>query len=404
MKSSNALAAPSRFAHLVHVNIAPHSACRNKLRNLRQFRWMRRFTTFEKAILANSIIIVLDTVAGWWITQHNPETYHYLIDTSFIAFAAILGLTVNFLLLRAAFTPLHTVLKTIRAVEAGDLDARVEAQESVADAQALARAFNSMLDRLEQARDDTAARVLRAQEAERRRIALELHDQTGQRLTALTLHAEAIAQRLSNEQSVAATQAHIQAERLGMLAQQTLAEVQALSRQLRPAMLDDLGMPAALRWLAKDAEARLGVAVRVRICEISPPPQEAIASVSPTSTQPQVSLEAAERLPSDVETALFRIAQESMTNAVRHGHASLLRIALRRTMKHITLTIADDGIGFQAACGLNKWKGSSPGGLGLEGMRERARSLGGVCAVRSWPGRGTVVRATLPLTPRGTTD
>lgn len=397
MKSSHTLAAPSRFTRLIRAHLTPPIFRSRMSCSFRQIRWQRRFTTFEKAILANSIIIVLDTIAGWWITQHNPEAYHYIIDTTFIALAAILGLTVNFLLLRAAFAPLHTVLKTIRAVEAGDLDARVEAHESDADALALARAFNAMLDRLEKARDDTAARVLRAQETERRRLAIELHDQTGQSLTALALHAEAIAQRLSGEQSVASVQAHKQAERLGLLAQQTLAEVQVLSRQLRPPMLDDLGLPAALRWLAKDAGARLGIAVRVRIREIPPSAHDLTAVTPSLSTPPQPSQETDTRLPNDVETALFRITQESMTNAVRHGHARLLRVALRQTMRHVTLTVADDGVGFQLARGLDSRKCSASGGLGLEGMRERVRSLGGTCIVRSWPGRGTAVHVTLPL-------
>ncbi|HLY31952.1 MAG TPA: HAMP domain-containing protein, partial [Ktedonobacterales bacterium] len=139
-----------------------------------------RVSTFEKVILANSLIILLDTVAGWWITQHNPEAYHYVIDTAFIALAALAGVLINFALLRATFAPLHAVLATIRTVEEGDLEARVTGIGSDADAQMLARAFNGMLDRLEQARDETVARELRAQEAERRRLALELHDQTGQ--------------------------------------------------------------------------------------------------------------------------------------------------------------------------------------------------------------------------------
>lgn len=397
MKSSHTLATPSRFVRLIRVHLTLPIFPLNMSRSLRQLQWLRRFTTFEKAILANSVIIVLDTVAGWWITQHNPETYHYLIDTTFIALAVILGLTVNFLLLRAAFAPLHTVLKTIRAVEAGDLDARVEAHASDADALTLAHAFNAMLDRLEQARDDTAARVLRAQEAERRRLALELHDQTGQSLTALALHAESIAQRLSGEQSSAATQAQKQAERLRLLAQQTLAEVQALSRQLRPSMLDDLGLPAALRWLAKDAGARLGAAVQVRIRENLEPiadPTSVDLSLSPPQ---QASHEPAERLPPDVETALFRIAQESITNAVRHGHARLICIALHRTTRRVLLTVADNGAGFQEAGGLDARKRLTIGGLGIEGMCERARSLGGACVVRSWPAQGAAIRVTLPL-------
>lgn len=331
-------------------------------------RWagLRRFSTFEKVIVANSIIILLETVAGFWVTQHNPEPYHYLIDTAFIALAALIGLAINFALLRAAFKPLMDVLATIHAVERGDLEARVAARESDADIAVLARAFNAMLDRLAGARDETAARVLRAQEDERRRLALELHDQTGQSLTALALHSQAIAQRLETIPGEAAAQARQQSERLSELAQRTLAEVQALSRQLRPSVLDDLGLAAALRWLADDAAERLGIAVRVKALGRT-------------------------RLSAEGETALFRIAQEGLTNAVRHGHAGEAAILLRRHDGCVTLLVADNGQGFDPRAGTRS------GGQGMEGMRERARLLGGRLIVRSRPGRGSVLRVTIPL-------
>jgi len=342
---------------------------------------LRTLSTFEKVIAANSVIIVLATMAGWWVTQHNPETYHYLIDTLFIALTALAGIAVNFLLLRAAFAPLHNMLATIQAVEDGDLEARAAAGESNADVEALARAFNAMLDYLAQVRDDAAKRTLRAQEMERRRLALELHDQTGQSLTALSLHAEAIAQGLALEQSLGARRARAQAERLCHLAQMTLGEVQGIARQLRPSVLDDLGLEAALRWLAEDASRRFGATV-----------------VAQTS---RFWAEASARLPEEVETALFRIAQESVTNAVRHGKACRVRVGLRSSHSRVTLTVADDGRGFdaQGLAGRPQPYGISGGGsgLGIAGMRERARLLGGCLHVRSFPGRGCVVQATIPL-------
>jgi two-component system sensor histidine kinase UhpB len=382
------------------------------VRLARQLRMAsRRLSTFEKVVIANSAIIILDTAAGWWITQHNPETYHYLIDTTFIALAALAGLLVNFALLRTAFAPLHSVLATIRAIEAGDLEARVEARHGDADSVALARTFNGMLDRLALARDETAARVLRAQEQERRRLALELHDQTGQSLTALALHAEAIVQRLSGESSAAAMQARYQAERLTALTERTLAEVQALSRQLRPPMLDDLGLPVALRWLAEDAGERLGVNVRVYLREsagnrtLARRRGVALAGESPAAAPAAaVDLDSAaqpretDRLPDDVETTLFRIAQESLTNAVRHGQARQVCIILRRAAAHVSLTVTDDGRGFDAAAAhAGGRERSRQRGLGLAGMAERARLLGGALRVRPRPGCGCAVRVVVPL-------
>jgi two-component system sensor histidine kinase UhpB len=335
--------------------------------------WLRHLSTFEKVIIANSAIIILDTLAGWWITQHNPEVYHYLIDTAFIALAAFVGLFINFLLLRAAFAPLHGLLATIGAVLNGDMDARVSEREHDADVLMLARAFNAMLDQLDRTRSESAARVLRAQEDERRRLALELHDQTGQSLTALALHAEAIAHGLADETGGPAGQARLQAERLCTLAQQTLSEVQALSRQLRPALLDDLGLAAALRWLSEDARQRLGITVRLVV-------------------------RTSERLPGDYDTALFRIVQECLTNAVRHGNASQAACLLRDGRDRVTLTFADNGSGFdQAAQRSRRLDQPASGGSGLEGMRLRIRPLGGTLTLRTKPRRGCSVHVALPL-------
>jgi two-component system sensor histidine kinase UhpB len=329
---------------------------------------------FERVIVANSVIIILATMAGWWLTQHNAEVYHFIIDTTFIGLAALSGVVVNFILLRAAFAPLRRVLTTIHAVERGDLSARVDVRAGDADTATLARAFNGMLDRLAVMRDEAAGLTLRAQEEERRRLALELHDQTGQSLTALTLHAQAIGQTLAHEQSDAAIRARAQAERLNALAQRTLVEVQAIARQLRPSLLDDLGVVAALNWLAEDAEERLGVVARVKIVGDE--------------------FESGMRIPAAIETALYRIAQESLTNAVRHGKARRIAIALRSSAQALALTIADDGTGFVAGVTAASHEG---GGLGLYGMRERARLLGGSLRLRSAPGRGCVVRATIPI-------
>jgi signal transduction histidine kinase len=179
---------------------------------------------------------------------------------------------------------------------------------------------------------------------------------------------------LAHEQSDAAIRARGQAERLNALAQRTLVEVQAIARQLRPSLLDDLGVVAALSWLAGDAEERLGGSARVKIAGDE--------------------LESGARVAAEIETALYRIAQESLTNAVRHGKARHVAIKLRSSAQALTLTIADDGAGFVLG---NTVASREAGGLGLYGMRERSRLLGGSLWLRSAPGRGCVVRATIPV-------
>jgi two-component system sensor histidine kinase UhpB len=342
--------------------------------------WFQHISTFEKVIVANSCIILFDSAVGWWVTQHNPEPYHYLIDTAFIVLASVLGLTVNFFVLRAAFAPLHTVLATIRVVARGDVHARVTLPKSGADIAVLAEAFNTMLDRLEEMRRESAARVLHAQEEERRHLALELHDQTGQSLTALALHAEAIAQRLEHERGANAIQARRQAKQLEGLAQRTLEEVQGLSRQLRPPILDDVGLEATLRWLAEDASDRLQVEIAIRIDGL-----DGLETASGPSA----------RFPTDIETALFRIAQESVTNAVRHGGAQRITIDLISTATDLMLQVTDDGSGFDTTA--SAWTASSHRGVGVEGMQERAHLIGGRFALRSRQGQGCTVSVSVPL-------
>ncbi|HEY7975298.1 MAG TPA: sensor histidine kinase [Ktedonobacterales bacterium] len=345
-------------------------------------------------IAVNSIVLVLETGAGYWITQHNPETYHYLIDTGFIALAILVGVVINFLLLRASFAPLTRALEVVQAVDRGDLAARVPTTSSDPDAQALASAFNQMLDQLEQARDDVARQVMAAHEAERRRVALELHDQIGQSLTALTLHAQALTRGLNGKTDGPKLTA--QAARLEHLAQRTLGEIQALAHDLRPSLLDDLGLVAALRALATDAHERLGIKTSLDLYDlrlgasIESNPESNAVSIAESSDDDLASL-AAERFSPDIETALFRIAQESLTNAVRHGSAHHMRLRLRATAHALSLVAADDGCGFDPAA-VEPVKG-----LGIIGMRERAHLIGGALRMRARPGVGCVLWARVPL-------
>jgi two-component system sensor histidine kinase UhpB len=166
------------------------------------------------------------------------------------------------------------------------------------------------------------------------------------------------------------------AERLGALAQQTLVEVQNLSRQLRPQALDDLGLMAALRWLAEDSRRRLGVEVRV---------------------VGQSNLADDHRLPDELETALFRVVQESVTNAVRHGHARQVVVRVTRRRRSIALLVADDGAGFGSAGKSTSGPQGVDSGLGINGMRERVRLFGGRLSLRSIHGRGCVVGVSVPL-------
>src|ERR1700726_1802088 len=134
-----------------------------------QRRW--QLSLFEKVILANSVILIGEALAGLWITSHNLESHNYLIDTSFIVLATVLGLLTNVLILRASFRPLFSLLRTIREVSGGKVNARATMTVTDSEISELAQAFNTMLDRLETARREQATLILQAQEEERRRIA-----------------------------------------------------------------------------------------------------------------------------------------------------------------------------------------------------------------------------------------
>ena len=335
-------------------------------------RW--RLSLFEKVILANSIMLIGEALAGLWITSHIIEAHHYLIDTSFIVLAILLGLLINVLLLRASFRPLFSLLSTIRAVSAGKTDERARISQSDAEISELAQTFNGMLDRLEATRREQGMLILQAQEEERRRLALELHDESSQNLTALLIHIEILSQSLQALPDTTMTndarkQLEGELQYLAGLSQHTLENIRTLAQELRPGVLDDLGLHAAFRWLAEDARQRLHLDVELHI--------KAAEDTSRKCKQPTL-----------YETALFRIAQESLTNVARHAHAKHACILLTQEQDSICLQVRDDGCGFDPS--------QHHSGLGIFGMRERASLLGGTVEIQSQPGQGTTVQASLP--------
>jgi signal transduction histidine kinase len=205
---------------------------------------------------------------------------------------------------------------------------------------------------------DALRRVVEAQELERRRLARELHDQTGQELTSVLLGLKAVEEAKTDEERAEA----ITAVREQVV--ETLHDVRRLAVELRPKALDDFGLVAALEHLRDTFSEQTGM---------------------------RVDLEAhvGDRLPSDVETALYRIVQEALTNIVKHAQASAVSIVLARSGRVITAVIEDDGRGFTPDGGGD--------GLGLLGMGERLALLGGKLKIESSPGAGATIVAEVPL-------
>ncbi len=209
--------------------------------------------------------------------------------------------------------------------------------------------------------------LVSAQEQERGRIARELHDETGQKLTALAMGLAAVDASLGGESA----RAQGLVRNLRDVADQSITELRNIMADLRPAQLDDLGLVPALRWYVGQYAGRH--------------PDLAVTLSADRM---------AKRLPPGLETVLFRAAQEALTNIARHAHASQVTLELSQDAGSVRLVVADNGLGFDVDAPPKYERGS---GLGLVGMRERVALVGGACVIRSEPGRGTRVSIELPV-------
>jgi signal transduction histidine kinase len=206
--------------------------------------------------------------------------------------------------------------------------------------------------------------LVAAQELERKSISRELHDEVGQTLNALLVDAGNLQKRIPESDA----QSRDLLNSIRRLADTSVNEVRDIALLLRPSMLDDLGLTAAIQWQAREVSRRTGLAVKVSA--------EAVA----------------DDLPEGLSICLYRVAQEALQNVVRHAQAKTVHIELKQDRDRLTLSVHDDGIGFDA---------ENVRGLGTVGMEERLRQIGGVFRVTSQPGKGTTVVADVPIPSPG---
>lgn len=222
--------------------------------------------------------------------------------------------------------------------------------------------------RVEEALQNLSRHVLQAQEDERGRISRELHDQVGQSLTAISMALAAWRNNGAAEpENRPATVAGIQ-----RLLEETTEAVHRFARELRPAMLDDLGLLPALRSHAKNFSARTGLRVLLRTDSV------------------------ADKLNDEQKVAIFRVVQESLTNVAKHARASRVKISLRHAGEGVCMEVADNGKSFHPGPENSEKQKQR---LGLLGMQERVRLVNGQFAIKPYPGRGTTVCVTIPFTP-----
>jgi two-component system sensor histidine kinase UhpB len=300
-------------------------------------------------------------VAAAAVLAFSPATIHATPTTDELlgllgGLVVLLGAVLLFL--RSALAPLRRLTALMASIDPLRPGRRVgELGWAGSEVALLGHAFDAMLDRLEDERRESARRALAAQEGERIRVARELHDELGQTLTAVALRAE-----------TAAAGGGPPSAALGEIAaalQRSVNEVRRIARELRPEALDDLGLAGAL------------LAMCARIAEHG---------------GPWIEREIAPDLPAlgaEADLVVYRVAQEALTNALRHSGASRIAIGLARDGDRVVLAVRDDGRGLSAA--------GIAGGAGIAGMRERALLVGAELALQASGAGGLEVRLTVPV-------
>jgi len=323
---------------------------------MRPVHRFRELPLFWRVFLANAAVLVIATalLALAPVQVSVPITFGELL----VLLAGLLVmLAANVVFLRRTLGPLRTLTATMADINLLAPGLRVDVGETGSDTRQLAAAFNSMLDRLEAERRESAQMALAVQEGERQRVARELHDEVGQTLTAMLLQI----------QSFYADAPEALRERLDELRETTRSgaeDIRRIAQRLRPEALEELGLQSALTVLADLLAEQAGIHIERRI-------------------------EHDFELGAQDELVVYRVAQEAMTNIARHSRAATAELELTRDGDGgVRLRVHDDGRGFDVA--------AQPLSYGVRGMRERAMLIGATIQIDSAPDRGTTVLLRLP--------
>jgi two-component system sensor histidine kinase UhpB len=313
-----------------------------------------RLSLVWRVLLLNSTVVVVACLA----LAFGPATVSTPIrarELLVLLAGVVVTLAANLMLVRRAFAPLERLTSLMRRVDPLAPGARLDDSAAAVEVQQLSKAFNDMLERLEDERRESARRAVGAQEAERQRLARELHDELGQSLTGVLLQID---------QAIRAP-ATADLEEARETARRTLEQVRRIARDLRPDTLVELGLISALSALATGFTRQSGVAVERRFDPRLPP------------------------LTEDAEVVIYRVAQEALTNIARHAGAHHATLELSCADGAVTLTVDDDGIGVAPNLGSQA--------RGITGMRERALLVRGRLKVTRSPTAGTRVRLEIPV-------
>ena len=314
---------------------------------------------FQRVVASNALLLIAACFVTILVLSPRKISSFAVGEAVVLVTALALVALINALLVRRAVAPLQALNALARRVNLSNPGQRIPGAKPTSEAGELALTFNEMLNRLEQERHESTRRVLAAHESERLRVAQELHDEVGQTLTAVLLQLSRVEQRLPADLRGELSEAQ-------EAARESLEDVRRIATDLRPEILNDLGLASALAALANSFGQRTGIRVFVQI----------------EDTTPQLS--------GEQELVVYRVAQEALTNVARHAGSETADLTLICDGRTLTLRVRDYG------CGLPREQGID--GNGVRGMRERAGLIGASIRLeRPAQGPGTEMLLGVPL-------
>jgi two-component system sensor histidine kinase UhpB len=322
----------------------------------------RRESLIGQVVAVNVLLVVAVLFAATAAAGLNLAVSDERLRYGAIAISIVLLLGINMILLRRRFSPLESLIARLEEIDPAQPTTQfVVPRTTVEEVERLAITFRRLLRRIEEERRRSGRLVLRAQEEERRRLARDLHDEVNQALTAILLRLQALSEEAPPELADEIAE-------LKTLVNQAMEELLRLARTLRPASLDDMGLIAAIEGqIARFSE------------------QTGIQAVLHHEGAP-------DSITEDQQTVIYRVVQEALSNTAQHSGATFVAFELRIFPSHgVELRVRDNGVGFDAGAG-----NAGDDGIGLSGMAERARLVGGELTVTSSPGTGTRVRLYIP--------
>jgi two-component system sensor histidine kinase UhpB len=337
---------------------------------------LRRTPILYRIAIGNAFVIAVGAIGGTYLTRLlADQAAEWWLILIFLGLGTTLSVIINFWIIKSALRPLSDLRSLVDQVQEGQSQIDPQfLQPTDPDISQLATALDSLVRQLNERNRELHALsegAINALEEERQQIALTLHDDTGQSLSMLIINLERLENQLPRDENILLEK--LVATR--MLAQNALANLRKIVYGLRPSILDDLGLVPAIRWYARTNLEQVGILVEIN----------ANGEVEP--------------LPAQLNSTLFRIAQEAINNIIRHSLAEKVEINLYRQGEDILLEVKDDGRGFDL--NLVRQEALQLQHLGLLGIQERAELVGGQTNLSSTPGRGTQLIIRVPCDPPG---